>query len=509
MAVSNKAVFELRPATGNNLNGGGFITGASGTDFSQQTSPQATFNGTSVTATTAGVGATITITGYTVVAGDVGNLLRIASGTNYTAGLYQIASVNTGANTWTLDRNCTTGAGAAMVGRMGGCLATLEQFISDAGANAQPGGYICYAVGTETITSVIIWNTNFNTNANGGNTAVTCGGVQVNGYTTTRTDNGQFTITTATNSTPLVRHNGSTGGVTYYNVTFTTSAATVDNGITIQTSDAFATRLGFDNCLFDLLKQAVFCSDGNTQNDTTIHGLTMRNCEVKRSTTHGIVCASMTFLSDCYIHDNTGDGVHVNTSLLNIRGILIMNRVICYNNTGCGVQNTELANSLGSGGQMNYLTNCAMVSNGSDGFKSTISGNNGMPLLFLQNNIFYGNTGIGVNAAVLYVVGLGGYNAFGSNTGGARSTQWPTLTGDVALSGDPFTNKSGGDFSLNSTAGAGAACKQVGFPGVLRNGGTGFADIGPLSPQASAGSTTISVECNTSIILNRGGVAGY
>lgn len=127
---------------GDELNGGGFDSTVTspGTNYSDQDSSHVTFNGTTITATTSGISTTILITGYTVASGDVGNIVRIASGTNFTAGYYCIVSVNTGAGTWTLDRNCTSGIGAAMVGRMGG-------------ANAHP---VSYADGGSGLGSPII-----------------------------------------------------------------------------------------------------------------------------------------------------------------------------------------------------------------------------------------------------------------------------------------------------------------------------------------------------------------
>lgn len=75
-----------------------------------------TFNGTTVRATSSGASATITLVGTTVASHHVGYTLNITSGTNFTAGFYVVVSVSTGSNTWTLDRTCTTGVGAAMVG---------------------------------------------------------------------------------------------------------------------------------------------------------------------------------------------------------------------------------------------------------------------------------------------------------------------------------------------------------------------------------------------------------
>jgi hypothetical protein len=119
MAVNATAFWRVRPS-GNNANGGGYdsaISGA-GTDFSKQNSAQVAFNGTTVRATTAGTSNVITLVGYSATAADIGNCLNITGGTNFITGFYFITAQ--GGTTWTLDRNCTSGAGAAMTGNMGG-----------------------------------------------------------------------------------------------------------------------------------------------------------------------------------------------------------------------------------------------------------------------------------------------------------------------------------------------------------------------------------------------------
>lgn len=495
MAVSNKAVFECRPATGSDLNSGGFVTTAGGIDRSQSGSAQTTFNGSTVTATTSGTSTTILLSGYTVLTGDVGNLLRIASGTNFTPGLYQIVSVSTGANTWTLDRNTTSGVGAAMVGRMGGALATLVQFFADVDANTNVlGGYSCYVAGTITVTAAIVIAGNYNTNVNGGNTASTIGGVQVIGYTTSRGDNGQFTITTATNSVDLLHFSNACTSVTFYNCAFTTTAGTVGMGAAPTTAGSEPCRIAFDNCTWTGLKRAIWC-DGPNNNGAFI-GLYLRNCVVTGSTTDAIVNCSLTVLDSCYIYSNTGDGFRMEAGGINVSGPLVCSHSTFYNNSGKGVSSQALGVRQ-TAGQNTYLFNCNLVSNTGDGLNCNITGNNGLVNLFLQNNIFYGNGGFGLNPQVIMGFYMGSDNAYGSNTSGAYGNAAFALPGDVTLSGDPFNGRTSNDFSLNSTAGAGAACRQAGFPGVLQLGGTGFADIGALSPQASGGGTTVIVPSKT------------
>jgi len=76
-------------------------------------------------------------------------------------------------------------------------------------------------------------------------------------------------------------------------------------------------------------------------------------------------------------------------------------------------------------------------------------------------------------------------NAFGANASG--SVGWVASPGDVTLTADPFTNSAAGDYSLNGTAGGGAACKGAGAPGAFAGGtSTGSLDIGPVQSAAAA-----------------------
>jgi hypothetical protein len=106
--------------------------------------------------------------------------------------------------------------------------------------------------------------------------------------------------------------------------------------------------------------------------------------------------------------------------------------------------------------------------NTGDGIRVTtaLSGSNARIL----NNIITNNGGYGINlttgATALndrLIRGMFDYNAFYSNTSGARNA-YSAGAHDVTLTGDPYTNAAGKDFSLNSTAGAGAAAKGVALP---------------------------------------------
>lgn len=118
MAISGSAVFEVENG-GSDTNGGFFVTGASGTDWSMQSSPQY-----SVTdGVTAG---TTTITSATAAFGTdvVGNGIYVQGGTgSVTAGWYQITARGS-ATSITVDRSTGLTAGTGVTLHIGGAFAT-------------------------------------------------------------------------------------------------------------------------------------------------------------------------------------------------------------------------------------------------------------------------------------------------------------------------------------------------------------------------------------------------
>ena len=100
----------------------------------------------------------------------------------------------------------------------------------------------------------------------------------------------------------------------------------------------------------------------------------------------------------------------------------------------------------------------------------------------VKNNILDSNAGWGINftTAPATVASLVDYNAFRSNSLGTITL---TKSGphDVTLTANPFVAVGSNDFSLNNTAGGGAACRFAGFPGPFAGGNsTGYLDIGAV-----------------------------
>ncbi len=112
---------------------------------------------------------------------------------------------------------------------------------------------------------------------------------------------------------------------------------------------------------------------------------------------------------------------------------------------------------------------------------------NSVQSICMHYNIFVscGNYGINAPSNADFVMG-GDYNAYYSNTAGDRNNI-SAGSNDVTLTGDPFTNAASSDFSLNNTAGAGAACRAV-YPGASKDGtNTSYRDLGALQHQDSGG----------------------
>lgn len=154
MALSASTVWEVRNvadfASASDTNGGGFVTGASGTDYSfaslssggaaKYTLSNGVTNGTTTVATTS------------ASADMVGNIAYISGGTgSITGGWYQIVSQTTGVSI-VVDRSTglTTGTGVGIT--IGGCLATpglLGTLMTVGGMNA----WIKYSTTAFTLTT--------------------------------------------------------------------------------------------------------------------------------------------------------------------------------------------------------------------------------------------------------------------------------------------------------------------------------------------------------------------
>ncbi len=455
MGIPAGALFNIK-ATGTGVsdnNGGFWVPGSSGTDYSQQNAPQYALTGL------ASSGSGNTVLSAAASADMVGNGANAVSGTNVNTGIFHVLSVVVGVSitfsTNAAGQSICSGVAASLVLNIGGRLLTIAK-----AQGACSIGDTFYLNGSFTVTAEIAIAT-----------ANTAGAAFYIGYTTTLTDGGQATITTSTNSVDVF-NTSSCNNIVFKNLSISVTAGTPGSCINARTADCNRVRLV--NCI---LSGGDRCIRGNRSGaDFGIDGLSIEFCEIKSATNHGVNNTNVTFISHSFIHDCGGSGFLADTNHVST---MMAFHTVFYKN---GVSGVSCSDGNTSPLTQNYaFWNCVFSTNTGAGVLST----NGAPYIQIQNCIFDRNTTYGVDlgtaAGASHVVQ---YNNAFYNTGGqvARRGNADVLpvSGDVTLSADPYTSV-GTNFALNSTTGGGAACKAAGIPGVLA-WGTGYANIGAFDP---------------------------
>ena len=441
MALSSLTNWEVR-TTGSDANGGGFVSGASGTDFSQQDAAQ--FSGTDLVVS----GTSATSASHSFSSADVGNIINAT-------GYYQVVSVSGGAAT--LDRTGATNGTWAL----GGGLQTLATALGTLAS----GHTVWVKAGTYTFTSVV--------------TLANFSSITVEGYQTAHGDLGtRPLVTTATNSTRLFSYGGiSAGYYQFVNINFSNTAGT--NADCVIASNGG----GYNSLLFYLCKLTGFVAAvrGDFSGDYYFEFLCLINCEITSCTGSGAIWndGGGTQLIGCYIHGNTSHGCYFDQGE---PGVLFADNCVFAANGGSGIYVTATGAPVVSV----TVKNSVFYDNTADGIHTN------QPFVPVNivgvNNDFDSNGGYGVNlgeAAGALGQSLFLNNAFRANTSGAYNN-YPGGIGDITLTASPFTNVSTPDFSLNSTAGGGPLLKAAGFPGVTPMG-SGNADVGALQSAGGGG----------------------
>lgn len=451
MALSASTVWEVR-TTGSDSNGGGFVTGAAGTDYSQQAAAQYSAADLAVDATT---NTKVTSATHSFVAADVGNLLQVTAGASWTTGFYQIVSVSGGAAT--LDRSPAATSTTGGTYAVGGALLTWGKAINN--ASLVGGQKIYIKSGTYTVTAVV---------ALGASGDDTNGAISLIGYDAARGDNTgtRPILTSATNSVNLFSFNGkSRWNIT--NIKLTHTAATRGSGFCALTGTAL--YMSLSNFVVDGCLNGFFA--GNVSTDFSMQASRIENFLIQNCTNDGMQLGSAgdpTVIRNGTIYNCTGNGYSGGASLASN----FLDRVFI---STCGGKGVTIANSGAASFRHVSIRNCAIYKNGGDGITSAITTAVGLGLE-LENNVIYGNGGWGVNlanaSALLYA---NKNNAYGTNTSGDR-TGLAAGSGDVTGIADPLTS------ATNPTLNAAGltTCKAAGAPGAFIAGGTGYLDIGPL-----------------------------
>lgn len=186
------------------------------------------------------------------------------------------------------------------------------------------------------------------------------------------------------------------------------------------------------------------------------NGCRIYGCEIANCTDVGMRHQNATgavVIERCHIHDNTSHGIEFTAN--NLLGCSVRHSVI-ESNGGDGIRH----NGGNDGRNSAKIVSNIFYNNTSDGIE-IVNNNAAMPDLI--GNVFSQNGGYGINSAATAAQAYGqvaDYNAFYSNTSGLRNGITAGAN-DITLTADPFTDAAGGDFTLNSTAGGGAALRAV------------------------------------------------
>lgn len=426
MAISANSVFEVRTG-GNDASGGGFVTGAAGTDYSQQDAAQDSGTNLTVHAST---NTDVLPDDHTAAAADVGNIIQITAGAGFTPGFYEIKSIQT--TYWRLDRSPAAAGTSGGAWALGGALATPGKA---GGAASVAGNMIYLASGTYTL-----GNTTANT-AGGPVNLGTCTAKALIGYKAgaARTDRSETPLIDAGAQTtvsivqmagnslnPEVCINIAVDGNGSADVLGFDGASTpYDRAYKCL---ATACTTGFDR-VYSVRSGATSCTTGWSESRTV--GCVATDCTTGYSTTGSMPC----FLC---IADGGTTG---------FAGFAYSQLVGCvaYGCSGAGF-------TAAASGQIMSCTACVAINCGGYGF----TGN--------YNDYFQ----------------CAGYN----NTSGNISGTQRVNEGFLTLSGDPFVDGANGDFRPDNTASEGALLRAA---WVAVYGQTNAHDIGAVQHADPAG----------------------
>jgi hypothetical protein len=290
-------------------------------------------------------------------------------------------------------------------------------------------------------------------------------------------------FTSATNSVVIFTTNSATFLV-FRNIKVTHTAATRGNGwanITAVSSNIVWINCIADGCLNGWLYTTTAASQVNT--------ITCVLCIAKNCTGTGVgsggfvhpgtTVANIKFIY-CTANGNAGNGFRVGCSSPVFIGC------VAYGNTQSGFSDPQTTNA-----HSGSYYNCVAANNTQHGFRSDSTTGGASPITGPTNCIAYGNTQYGFSCATTARLDNGNSllaarnNAAGANTAG-NYQNWATPEGAITLTADPFVDAPNGNFALNTTAGGGAALRELAFPstiGLTSN----YASVGAAEPQATGG----------------------
>jgi hypothetical protein len=485
MALSAQTAWEVRPTNGSDTNGGGFVAGSTGTDWSTQNAAQyaktdiVTNGTTTITSATSNWGTDV-----------VGNIIYIAGGTGSLAGVWRQIVTRVSASNLTLDASTGLAASTGCTGNVGGALQTITAVLPTYVASNK-----IFVKAEATITTAASFT--FAQGAVPGNATPLS---RVIGYTNSRTDNGRVSITLSTNSA-LTALNDTSNGVSFENFNIDCASLTTSTGIAL--GEYGQAR----NCKVANVKTAGISTNGQ------------RICVFGNEVTGGITGATGGINALAQSSQIVGNWVHDN----------VCPGIVCQINSGNVIAFNLVTNNSGAssdGIQCAPYGNCVfgntVYNSGRSGirpFSGAFGGIGG----FFRNNILEGNAAFGIDfttagwcASPLY-----DGNAYYNNTSGARGgmddagttnkingvSPYVNVLDVLNTTGSFFTNAAGGDFTINSIANRGALIRGTGWPGAIVGvSQVGYQDFGVFRHQDPAGGAGGGHVLQSSIIQGLGAI---
>lgn len=407
-------VFEVQTG-GSDNNGGGFATGASGTDYSQQAAAQYALT----TVTTSGINNVCLYSGAS--ADMVGNVLQIISGTNFTPGMYPIQSVVVGVS-FTLDRNCTTASGSGGVMNIGGAFASPGKAAQVANIS---GNLIWVKAGTYTLSTAT-------PGAGGPVVLATNIRIKMEGYTTTRGDRaGRPSVNAGAIPSVNIFAGSSNGTHAFVHMEANGNSQVGVSGFSLTNAAWMALDCYAKNC--DQASAAGFSiSTGNAV-----------RCGASACTI-GFSCTSTGSMQRCWA-DACGIGFNTTAANTNI------NLCLATDCTGDGFN--------GSNSGIVYV-GCVAEGNAGDGFDISSTTNR----CYLFGCAATNNGGFGYNVSAAPMLD---YCASYLNTSGRLATTPLADTNSILLTGDPWVDAASDDYRPNNTTGAGASLRGIANVGIF------------------------------------------
>ena len=460
-AIPVGAVWEVR-TTGSNTNGGGWVAGSSGTDYSQQNAAQYSLTNGVTNGTT-------TIATVSASTDMVGNIAYIAGGTgSVIAGWYYITAVSAGVSL-TVDRSTGLTAGTGVTINIGGALATPAAVA----AIAVSGNKVFIkAGGTYTTTANISF-------AQSASSAIP---FQIIGYSSNRTDNGRATIQAQTTTGLTVL---TLAGSVVRNIIIDCNSLATCTGVSITSSSSFL----WNNTIKNYTTAGINSSLGNGQNTTIINneitgGTSSSGVGINILASSGSVNA---IILGNYVHDGAGTGIFCSAYCSVIQNVIANQTGAASNgidfSTGTGLAISNTIYNVGEDGiSANFINNTVLnnilANNGRYGVNNTTNFSSVAPAQpKFDGNAYYSN-------ATAARHNIDDTTTSSSNSDGINPY---TNVNDVTLSSTPFVNAGGGNFSLNSTGGGGGAARQAGLPkgyvGITIS--TSYPDFGSFQAQAT------------------------